>query len=133
MIYSFGYQNYSYYQLVDKLKLNLISCVIDTRLNPYSYDPFWQKDYLSENLIKNNISYIHIKEFGNINYKIKNNIKINNFNSGLEKLDKVLLNNKNVALMCACKDYNSCHRKVLVEMLKNVTIDEKFKELLDGL
>ena len=84
--------------------------IIDIRYSPYSkMRIFWNKDYLS-GVFKD--KYIHIKELGNMNYKGKE-IKINDLDTGLSKIKSFI--SKDVILLCSCKDYNKCHRKIISE------------------
>lgn len=96
------------------------AALIDIRMMPRSrYYWRFNKDRLSKLYPS---QYIHMPDFGNVNYRPNDRakgIKIAKPGAGLHQI-MYLLNDKfehPIMLMCACKDYSSCHRKVVYEMI----------------
>lgn len=72
--------------------------------------------------------YAHLPEWGNVNYREKGTIKIANPSMGLAKFERLLEDNSpraHIVVMCACKYYDKCHRKVILNFLasKGYVID----------
>jgi len=107
-----GYKNYSFYQF-KKMVEDLDALVIDVRYSPYTKLPFWGRQSLEENLCER---YVHIREFGNRAYN-QGEIEIDDFASGLTTFLDVTENANVVILLCACEEFEACHRKVVAEML----------------
>lgn len=53
----------------------------------------------------------HIRALGNANYR-GNSVRIENFDAGLRA---IAASGRPVVLMCACKEYEHCHRSVVAE------------------
>lgn len=113
MIYTLGYKNYSFYEFKD-LVIELDVMIVDIRFSPYTSLPFWGKAALSEYFRD---KYIHIKELGNINYNNCEEIKIKDISQGSIEIEKIFLVRDNILLLCACKDIEKCHRKLVAEIL----------------
>lgn len=88
--------------------------VVDVRLSPRSRNPQWRGPTLASALKER---YVHIREFGNVNYRLRgmHNVRLKDFVKGVAKLD--LMNQPDVVLLCACRDYDHCHRSIIVDML----------------
>ena len=110
-LYSFGYENKSFY---DFKELVHDAYIIDVRFMPNSYVAFWKQKFLQQDFKDD---YVHIKELGNINYNNKKQIKINDIEVGTKKLLE-LLEKKDCVMLCKCLDYNVCHQKVIGDYLK---------------
>jgi len=115
MIFTVGYHNISRKDLKDKVN-EKDAAIIDIRYIPFSRNLFWTQDQLQEVF---GSRYYHIKQLGNVNYKIKNSFKISDINAGLESLSPILEKYKNIFLLCACKDLKTCHRLIIAEEIKN--------------
>ena len=114
MLYTMGYNNFSFFEFRDKLK-SLDAIVIDVRFSPNSYSSFWGKDYLKDLF---GDSYIHIKELGNKNYSDKSlEFDIPGLENGSKKVIELLEMGFDCILMCSCSDYNKCHRKIVAEYI----------------
>lgn len=82
--------------------------VADIRLSPHSRHPQWEGAALAAVL---GDRYIHIRELGNRNFK-------GDYGEGVMLLDAdrgsirvlALLKHRPVILLCACKDWQHCHR-----------------------
>ena len=112
MIYTVGYLNITRKNLFNVVK-DLNAILVDIRYVPYSYSPFWKKQELEKCFFG---KYVWIKELGNINYDNKS-IEIFNIEDGCEKLFK--LDKENIFLMCACQNFDKCHRKFVAEYLRD--------------
>ena len=114
-VYTAGYNNFlsdTFQKKVDELN----AIIIDIRYNPYSFSPFWQKEYLSR---RYQDKYIHIPELGNKNYKTSG-IKIADWEKGLRYLIEIFKENKNIVLMCACEELEKCHRAWIAQKLETM-------------
>jgi uncharacterized protein (DUF488 family) len=90
----------------------LKAVVVDIRLVPQSrFTPQWRQKNLQAVFGEN---YLHVKELGNKGFKEKR-IEIADLETGLEVVTQI---KRNIVLLCACKDYEKCHRKVIAEELR---------------
>jgi len=118
-IYTAGYKVWSFYEFKTKVEELGKILVVDVRYSPYSFNPFWTK----KNLKKHFENYIHIANLGNVNYKNGRPIKIYSLDKGCKQLLNSLGKDYNACLLlCACEDVEKCHRKVIVEKLKVMTL-----------
>lgn len=88
----------------------LDAVLVDIRFSPNSRVMHWRKAYLST-LLKDR--YHHNPNLGNRTFR-EGRIAIQNLELGLETL---LASSFPVVLMCACKEYSRCHRRVISEEL----------------
>lgn len=112
MIYTTGYTG----KKPDDLRLMIArmrATLIDIRLSPNSRVSQWRRESLALLL---GDSYVNIKSLGNENYKNGGEIRIFNFALGYSLLHSYL--EGDVILMCACKDYSTCHRREIADRLK---------------
>jgi len=115
MIFTVGYQNITRKELksqIDERK----AALVDIRYVPFSRNPFWTLDQLQE-VFKPD--YFHIKQLGNVNYKLRNSFKILDMESGINMLFPILEKYKNIFLLCSCKNLETCHRFLVAEEIKN--------------
>ena len=94
-------------------------CVVDIRLSPRSrWNPIWNKNALIE---RTGERYLHLPELGNRNYNQPGEpIVLADPVKGLESLLGLLQDGFAVLLLCACKEYGRCHRKVVYDLLVSV-------------
>lgn len=108
------------YKLMDDKQAYLV----DIRLSARSrFHPEFNKSKLQMRFDKN---YVHIPELGNLNYKPEDRnkgIKLANPESGIARLVTGLEKGYTLILMCACKHYDQCHRRTVVELLQSVWSD----------
>lgn len=110
MIYTCGYQRHKVVvlrNLADQLKAK----IVDIRINPTSLHPDYRRTKLMAFLGER---YISLPEWGNINYKNDEPIKIKDFAKGLEIFKRI---EGNTLLMRACLDRATCHRQIIAEMI----------------
>lgn len=118
MIYLAGYHGRKPEALLH-LSQQLDAVVVDIRYSPHSRMPGWdQKDLIK--LLHANYMWAH--PFGNENFNNDEPIKIVNMQDGVNLLKRRRVNN--YILLCACKDGETCHRKVVGEFIKANTQQE---------
>ncbi len=114
-IYTTGYTGKDVNDLKPMLEA-LDAMLIDIRFAPYSQVMHWRKVYLKALLGE---KYRHIPNLGNRTYK-ENKITIQNLKLGIET---ILNLPTNIVLMCACEKTENCHRRVIIEELKNREVE----------
>ena len=125
-IYTLGYSGWDYATLAAKIE-ELDAVLVDVRLSPRSRRPEWRQSMLQHRLRQR---YVHIKEFGNLNYK-GGPTRLLAFEQGRRKFEELLNHHPGpIILMCVCADYKRCHRKDIVAQLQE-TGDYAFAELRD--
>ena len=92
--------------------------LIDIRYYPASrWRPEWSRKRLIERFSTN---YCHIRELGNINYRSSTlPIKLVDAAAGVSWIAGFLQAGRDVCLLCACADWENCHRRVVAELLQN--------------
>lgn len=118
ILYTLGYNNFSFYEFATLVKEKEL-LIFDIRMNPYSYNSFWNKDKLAEYFNKIEKIYFHIQDLGNKSYNIKNEFNIVNLEKGSNLIIDYMDLGFNCLLFCACKDMNACHRKIIAEFISN--------------
>jgi len=90
--------------------------VVDIRINAASPCPTWRT--MGMRRLFGFANYRHIKEFGNSKLK-EGGIEIADYPAGLAKLEKLAKEfpGRPIVMLCGCKEYETCHRKPLGEML----------------
>jgi uncharacterized protein (DUF488 family) len=87
--------------------------LFDIRYSPRSRNPTWNEGNLRQAL---GARYKHIRALGNANYR-GNSVRIQDFDTGLQAITR---SGRPVILMCACKEYEHCHRSVLADRLRKL-------------
>lgn len=117
-IITIGYSGRTATQIADIIR-ETGGAILDIRLSAKSRRAEWSKKRLKELLGE---SYFHLWEWGNLNYK-GGPIEIADFPAGLMALEAIeaeaIADNWDgpIFLMCVCSDANTCHRRVVGEML----------------
>lgn len=142
MLYPFGYTGHTPVQLA-AAACELGALVIDTRFAPRSRHPRWNADMLREALTCPNDTrphYLSVPEFGNVNYKSGEAIRIANYDAGLRRVRALYVGFQEIEfgqeadiyphfiLLCACKDAAICHRTEIAERLAR-DLNTSFAEL----
>lgn len=118
-ILTFGYQGLKMDKIIETMvRRNAI--VLDIRFSPYSPFPGWKKQSFQEAL---GDRYMWVKGFGNVNYKGQNGgqVRLYDGDAGMKvitTLGKYSIFD-NIALMCACPDYQHCHRKTVAYLIES--------------
>jgi len=146
-VYALGYAGRTISDIETTLReLDEEAILVDVRLAPYSSNPSFKKSALES---KFGSRYVHFKEFGNRNYRGPHDdpVELVDYNSGREKLAYLIsevrgggikdrgcgdcdhsstgvdMVPKAAVLMCGCRDAASCHRTVILAMLKEDGFD----------
>lgn len=100
------------------------AALIDIRLSPRSR---WQTAFNKAALeARYPTQYLHVQELGNLNYKDRTRgIDLLDAPSGTRQLLYLIEHGRSLMLLCACKDYESCHRKVVYELLLAAMAERK--------
>lgn len=127
-IYTIGYGNQDIHTFIQNLQSHNIQAVIDIRSRPYSrYRPDFNQKKLKEHLMANGIGYMfqgdklggipkdqELYSSGLPDYsKIRKTIP---YQQGLDYLEKGLEFDCKMVLLCACSQYQKCHRYKLVSL-----------------
>lgn len=111
-IYDLGYQTVKDPEVFLRAVAAIDAVVIDVRFSPYSRNPAWNKLSLQRKLVER---YVHVAELGNINYRDWSaEIEIKDLAGGLRYVEHHLQHN-DIILLCACKDRETCHRKLIAD------------------
>ena len=114
-IYTLGYSGRTPEQ-VEWAALLRSAVLVDVRLRPRSRDPAWTAGRLRAAL---GDRYVHLRGFGNLNYRGDGPIRLADFAGALAELRDWLdrTGGENVMLLCVCRDVETCHRRVVAERL----------------
>lgn len=134
-IFTLGYAKYTIKEYTNILKESGITTLIDVREKAWSRKRDFCKTRFETYLQKNGIRYLHLPKAGNPSSIRKSSKNIDQvlmkYNKYLLKHEEALteiLNEVNngkpdkkevICLTCVEDDYNTCHRSVIVNQLKN--------------
>lgn len=114
----FGYSSPNAERALDELMVrDERAILVDIRYSTVSRKkPEWSHDALQA---KYGNRYLWIRELGNVNYFEHNKgIKIANPDKGLARLITGLERGYTPILLCTCPRYETCHRKVVIDLLR---------------
>ena len=115
-LYTVGYAGLEH---VEQLQLFLSHEVllVDIRYFPASrWRPEWSRKRLSERFAPN---YEHIRELGNVNYhSLDLPIELFDAKRGVTKIVSFLQEGYDICLLCACADWQSCHRRLVTDLVQ---------------
>jgi hypothetical protein len=96
--------------------------LIDTRYTPWSRNtPEWRKESLQA---KYGERYRFAGKFlGNVNYSNGGPIRLANPVTGIKGLTQYLNEGHDIIILCGCPEFELCHRKVIVDLLKGAMPD----------
>ena len=109
-LYTYGYQGGSHEDLQHYAAAGAL--ILDTRLVPTSPNPRWRRATLERMLGQR---YRWCKALGNVNFRSGGPVQIQDPEAGLQLLGELLLQSP-VVLLCACRAWESCHRRVVAEL-----------------
>jgi uncharacterized protein (DUF488 family) len=119
VIYTLGYGKVLRARVVYRVVSDQNLLLVDVRLSPRSRLGDWQGGFLVGLF---GPRYIHVPEFGNINYKGDGPIKIKDLAAGYARVQAHLVDGRpGVVLLCGCGNVQTCHRKVVAEYLATQT------------
>jgi uncharacterized protein (DUF488 family) len=125
--FTIGYGNYPIDQFITFLQNISIDLIIDVRSSPYSrFNPHFNREKLEKSLILNDVDYRFMGDKiggrytnpcllfpdGTVNYrKVQETEK---FQEGVNEVLSIISSGKKIALMCAEKEPERCHRFALI-------------------
>jgi hypothetical protein len=115
-IYTLGYSGLSPADLL-RLAETRDLVVLDIRYSPRSRRPEWTRARLSALL---GARYVHLPELGNVNYRGDGPIVLADPAQGVQRAAAYLAQ-RDVLLLCACRDLATCHRLPASELLAEAT------------
>ncbi len=124
-IASYGYGNSKTNdELIQFMKDNDLSILVDVRMRPKGWATLWSKPYLEKKLPSEGLQYLSVPTLGNTTGTAQwippSEIDAQ---ETLEYLVSLLKKGENICLMCAEKDYKSCHRTSVAETLSQLLPD----------
>jgi uncharacterized protein (DUF488 family) len=131
---SLGYEGRTVEELIDNLRRESVTVLVDVRLTPLSRKHGMSKRWRAAALEAVNIRYVHIRALGNpkenrASFCAGDAVSRDSFRDllkgahGAEALRHVaeLLEGETVALLCFERDYETCHRRVVAEELRSAS------------
>lgn len=112
-VFTAGYSGHTVAQLKQAAD-SLNARVLDIRMARYSRMPAWREEELKKAL---SWRYVPVPSLGNVNYKTGAPIQIHAPQLGCDIVENLLATNS-LILLCGCRDYSSCHRSVVSQMLR---------------
>jgi uncharacterized protein (DUF488 family) len=109
-LYTYGYQGGSPQDLQHYAAAGAL--ILDTRLAPTSPNPLWRRASLKRLL---GDRYRWCKALGNVNFRSGGPVQLHNPEAGMDLLDR-WIGQSPVVLLCACRDWRTCHRRVAAEL-----------------
>ncbi len=115
-IIPFGYASGGVVEL-ERLMRDKRAYLVDIRLSPRSK---WQAFNQEALQARFHSRYIHMPELGNKNYRSGGPIQIAYAEQGIARLIDGIMQGYTIVLMCGCKEYESCHRRTVVNLFTGV-------------
>lgn len=110
-LYTAGYTGVSPDDLFNATVL-LNAVLVDIRYSPWSKNPDWIQAAMEDRF---GDRYFYVKELGNVNYnKREEGIQLYDVETGLLRVCKIIKKFPAI-LLCACKQHETCHRRVVAE------------------
>lgn len=128
MLYTVGYEGRDIDGFVTLLQRHRVDELIDVRLTPSSRKPGFSKTRLSGALADAGIAYRHLRELGNPRenrdgFRRRQQAAFDTYrehlgNGSRDAVDAVVdaAQQRSVALLCFERDFNTCHRHIIVEV-----------------
>jgi hypothetical protein len=87
----------------------------DIRFSAFSRQDEWCKPALLKAL---GGRYLHLQVLGNANYKNGGPVELQDAKAGMQVVSRLASQYRNLVLMCACRSYGSCHRRLVADLLR---------------
>jgi uncharacterized protein (DUF488 family) len=135
-LFTIGYEQAKPAAVLDELKRKKIELLVDTRAVAASRRPGFSKRQLAASLDEAGIGYIHLQKLGtpaegraaarkgdtDALWRIYDkHIKTSEAQAALDELIALIKSGKRVALLCYCRDPETCHRSRIVANVKKRT------------
>ena len=122
-LYSIGYNGRNPEEMIRGLSELGVVTLVDVRYKPWTRVRGFKKWELARRLgVGAELSYEHVEEFGNINYRSEidpsGNAILLDEAVGVEKVTE-LLSRGPVAVMCVCSKVTRCHRSLVCDVMKS--------------
>lgn len=116
MLATIGYTEPDAQVRIDAFVAQPRAYLVDIRLRPYSrFRPQWNRPALQTRYHRR---YVHLRGLGNVHYQDRKlPIHLLDPEPYLQHLAEQLTRGTSYLLLCACKDYEHCHRKVVYERI----------------
>jgi uncharacterized protein (DUF488 family) len=110
-VYTFGYAGHDASAL-HAVVTELDAVLLDIRWTPYSKQPGWTGNELAERFA---MRYLHVPAFGNVEHA-SGTIRLSAPSEGIATVFDCLTVGP-VVLMCACRQFDRCHRSHVAALL----------------
>jgi uncharacterized protein (DUF488 family) len=125
--FTIGYGNYPIDRFIALLQNTGIDLIIDVRSSPYSrFNPHFNRENLEKSLIMNDIDYRYMGDKiggrqsdpcllfpdGTVNYRKVQETE--QYQEGIKEVISIISSGKKIALMCAEKEPERCHRFAMI-------------------
>lgn len=122
ILFTVGYGNRQPAELITLLKEHQIKFIVDVRAHPQNawnllYRHSQIKSWLRE---EGGIKYHWVEGLGNPQRAYPDDFEPTN--DGIMELMEILAQEEGVCLLCSELDYNTCHRKTIVRLLRDVGV-----------
>lgn len=96
---------------------DLMTLLVDIRYRPRSrWSPQWSKRRLQTTWADR---YRHVKTLGNVNHRLADvPIQLFDADAGIRWVVETLQAEHALTLLCACRDYEHCHRRIVKELIE---------------
>ncbi len=119
ILYTLGYAMPGAADELEQVMQDALVLLIDIRERAQSrWWPMWNKKQLRE---KWGSRYTHEKKLGNVNRRDRSLLIVlrgPHPEQAIAGMVALLCHGYSLVLLCACKDYETCHRKVVAEMIQ---------------
>jgi hypothetical protein len=115
-LYTLGYAAPSAPCILETLLSEPATLLVDVRMRPGSHRyPEWRAKALERRYGER---YVHVPCFGNVHYRTPGQpVQLADPETGVRWAIPLLHQGGNLVLLCVCKDYEQCHRKVVFDVL----------------
>ncbi len=126
-LYTVGYAGLEGIEQLQKFLAQEIF-LVDIRYFPSSrWQPEWSRKQLIERFASN---YRHIRELGNVNYhSLDLPVELLDAREGLSRIVPLLEQGRDICLLCACADWQRCHRREVADLLQSELVDLELTHL----
>jgi hypothetical protein len=115
-LYTLGYAAPSAAFILETLLSEPEMQLVDVRMHPRSHRyPQWRGYTLERRYGER---YVHVPAFSNVHYRAPGQpIQLADPETGVRWAIPLLQQGRNLVLLCVCKDYGLCHRKLVFDLL----------------
>src|SRR6266536_4672392 len=116
-LYTLGYAEPNATERLETLMAQPRTALVDIRYAPYSrWAASWNKKALMEKY--GQVRYTHVQQLGNVNYNNDLPIQLADPDAWVQKCMRSLRAGWSLVLLCACKNYEQCHRKTVYNLIQ---------------